>query len=326
MPRQLAPKKSGVHHLACLSLYRALLRECGRLSTTLKQNAGPSVKHTLRSIVRYRFDGDRDILSPPQVANGIAAGYGFLDLLRSCNAGSTQSLGRLTRTLESMSIQAEDTSDRRAKLASLWKPPPAHHRRRLEHFKQVKNPANYAHDPSDPRIFHHPAPLSSIKSGVRKVPNLIVTQGIPVLKYPGPQPVLINRIVKKKMKWGIKKFNQHKLLEDQRNLAECEDEWDDIMQARHGVEKGVEENWVQSIRDADAHLEKRLAEQMRKNTELSGKFFEIVLAERELKEKERKEAMHQRRMAKKRSRALEEGLETISAQEEFTGSAVSKTG
>ncbi|KIW13121.1 hypothetical protein PV08_08308 [Exophiala spinifera] len=318
MPRQFAPKRSGVHRLGCLSLYRALLRECGRLSTALGQKAAHGTKGTLRSIVRYRFDKDRDILSPPQVANGITAGYCFLDLLRSCNAGSSQSLARFTQTLESMSIQAQDTATRRAKFASLWRPPPPHHRRRLEHLKKVKNPANYAHDPSDPRIFHHPAPLSSIKSGVRKVPNLIVTQGIPVLKYPGPQPVLINRVVKNKIKWGIKTFNQHKQLEDQRHLAECEDEWDDIVQTRHGVKKGVEEaeegKWVQSIRDADAHLEKRLAEQMRRNTELSGKFHEIVVAERELKEKERREAKHQRRMARKR--ALDEDAEMKTTQEE----------
>jgi len=312
MPRQFAPHKSGVHRLACLSLYRVLLRECGRLSTNLGIDTVHGIKDSLRPLVRYRFENDRNLLSPSQVANGIAAGYGFLDLLRSCSAGSGPSLARLTRTFESMTIQADETAAKRAKFASLWKPPPAHRLKHLEHLKTIRDPANYAHDPSNPRVFQHPAPLSSIKSGVRKVPNLIVTQGIPVLKYPGPQPVLLNRVIKNKVKWGIKKFNQHHALEDLALLAACEDEWDDILQQQHGLSKAGELGWAQTVREVDSQLEHKLAATMKKNTELGKRLWDVVLAERELKEKERREARHERRMARKRAA---EGMEDVSLSE-----------
>ncbi|KAK5194273.1 hypothetical protein LTR96_010464 [Exophiala xenobiotica] len=319
MPRQFAPRKSGVHRLACLSLYRALLRECGRLSTNLELVTAGGIKDSLRPLVRYRFENDRNLLSPPQVANGIAAGYGFLDLLRSCSAGSAQSLARLTRTFESMTIQADETAAKRAKFASLWKPPPAHRQKYLKHVKEIRNPANYVHDPSNPRVLQHPAPLSSIKSGVRKVPNLIVTQGIPVLKYPGPQPVLLNRVIIKKVKWGIKRFDQHRALEDLALLAECEDEWDDILRQKHGVREGREElGWKQTVREVDSELEQKLAATMRKNTELSKRLWDVVLAERELKEKERREAKHERRMARKRAAGA---MEDVSLSEIIPGQA-----
>merc|ERR1712230_203398 len=284
MPRQFAPHKSGVHRLACLSLYRVLLRECGRLSTNLGIDTVHGIKDSLRPLVRYRFENDRNLLSPSQVANGIAAGYGFLDLLRSCSAGSGPSLARLTRPFESMTIQADETATRRAKFASLWKPPPANRLKHLEHLKKIKNPANYAHDPSNPRVFEHPAPL----------------------------PVLLNRVIKNKVKWGIKKFNQHHALEDLALLAACEDEWDDILRRQHGLSKAEELGWAQTVREVDSQLEQKLAATMRKNTELGKRLWDVVVAERELKEKERREARHERRMARKRAA---EGMEDVSLSE-----------
>lgn len=211
-----------------------------------------------------------------------------------------------------MTLQAEQTTAVREKHASLWKPPPPQRSRHLEHLRKVRNPANYISDPANPRIFQYPRPLSEVRTGVRKAPNLIVTQGVPVLKYPGPQPVLLNRVIKNKVKRGIKMYKQHEQLEDGAHLAECEDDWDHIIRAHHGIDErqssgrnrhAPEATWRQTFVDADADLEHKFVDRQRKHADLGRRLWQIVLAERELKEKERREAKHERRMARKKAAA-----------------------
>ncbi|EXJ77359.1 hypothetical protein A1O3_09585 [Capronia epimyces CBS 606.96] len=327
MPRSIVPHKSGLHRSTCLSLYRALLRECGRLPTTARCHDPNSPARIFQSLVRYRFEKDRAILSPTQICHGIEAGSRFLDLLRSCNDNSTEALTRLCQIVESVTLEAEHTALFRKKLASFWKPPPPHRAKYLENIKKIKDKANQTSTPSHPRIFEHPRPLSEVKAGVRKVPNLIVTQGIPVLKYPGPQPVLLNRVIKQRTKWGVKMFQQHKTMENGAHLAHHEDDWDAILYRHHkisypedrtpsGGTTGVDRpstaapggTWASTFRQVDQELEQKVQERGRKNAELGRRLWQIVLDERELKEKERKEAKHQRRMARKSAAA---GLPTI---------------
>ncbi|KIV78641.1 hypothetical protein PV11_06274 [Exophiala sideris] len=309
MPHFNLARKSGAHRLACLSLYRALLRECGHVSQALGVDASHVTKPTLRSLIGYRFQKDRDLQSPTQIVNGITAGHDFLDLLRSCSAKSADSLNHLGGLLESITLQAEQTTAVRERLAVHWKPPPPSRSKHLEHIQKVKNPANYVSDPSNPRIFQYPQPRSQVRSGVRKVPNLIVTQGIPVLKYSGPQPVLLNRVIKNKVKVGLRRFKQHEGLEIGADLAECEDDWDHIIRKHHGIDDAKapgrstsdQATWRQTFVDADHELTDKYVDQQRKHADLGKRLWQIVLAERELKEKERREAKHERRMARKQA-------------------------
>ncbi|EXJ82139.1 hypothetical protein A1O1_08208 [Capronia coronata CBS 617.96] len=317
MPRSIVPKKSGLHRSACLSLYRALLRECKRLPTAGACGHTNSLPGIIESLVRYRFEADRTIQSPTQICHGMEAGRGFLDLLQSCNHKSGEAFIRLGQVLESVSLQAENTALLRRRLASCWKPPPPHRAKYLENIKKVKLKDNHLSNPDQPRIFEHPRPLSEVKAGVRKVPNLIVTQDVPILKYPGPQPVLLNRVIKQKALWGVKTFQQHKELENAAHLADCEDDWDAILYRDHriippgdkllkgtvGVDRALAGSqggtWAGTFRQADQELELKAHERGRKHAELGRKLWQIVLDERELKEKERREAKHQRRMARK---------------------------
>lgn len=70
---------------------------------------------------------------------------------------------------------------------------------------------------------------------MRKVPNLIIAQGIPLLKYPGPTPVLVNRVLKEKILWGVRKWEQHKEMQVGIQIGEWEDEWDDILAREGGI-------------------------------------------------------------------------------------------
>lgn len=289
-------------------MYRSLLRESTRVGTA---TGSVTISETLQALIRYRFQKDRNILSPTQVANGISAGYGFLDLLRSCSNKAASALDRLSQTLESVRIHAEETAAARTRFASLWKPPPAHRMKHIENLHRVRNKANHLSTPSNPRIFQHPRPISEVKSGIRKVPNLILTQGIPVLKYPGPQPVLLNRVLKTKVKWSIKKMQQHSSLEEQIQLAESEDQWEDILARDHGETvcrdrdsdrtQAPSETYAATTRQADFELWRAFIARGKKHTQLGQKLWKVVLAERELKEKERREAKHARRMARKKA-------------------------
>ncbi|KAL2410607.1 hypothetical protein ABEF95_002752 [Exophiala dermatitidis] len=324
MPRVIVPQKSAAHRSTCLSLYRALLRECWRLPP-VRASADDSnnLRSVIQCLVRYRFEKDRDVLSPTQVCHGIEAGRGFLQILRSCTSIGNPALGltHLTQILESFTAKAEDTAAFRSRLALLWKPPPPHRAKYLENIRKVRDKANHVSTPDHPRIFEHPRPLSEVKAGVRKVPNLIVTHGIPVLKYPGPQPVLLNRVLKHKTMWGIKMWQRHKELENAAHLADTEDDWDAILYRQHGVKYPSDKllkgtigldrlpaatnggTWGGTFREADQELEQKVQDRGRKHDELGRRLWQIVMDERELKEKERREAKHNRRMARKRAAA-----------------------
>ena len=125
----------------------------------------------------------------------------------------------------------------RAEMASRWKPPKPSRYAHLQNLRRVADKANHtsvtassrsSEETTQPpqRIFQHPRPISEVKTGVRKVPNLILAQGIPLLKYPGPTPVIVNRVLKEKILWGIRKWEQHKDVLSRIQIAEWEDAWD----------------------------------------------------------------------------------------------------
>ncbi|OQV06240.1 hypothetical protein CLAIMM_10838 [Cladophialophora immunda] len=355
MPRILAPHKSGLHRLACLALYKALLRESSRVGAAVEN---PAVAKTLQSLIRFRFHRDRKLLSPSQVANGLDAGRGALSLLRECACKSGDALNKLSQTLERVALQAESISKYRAELASRWKPPPPSRRAHLENLRRVADKANHVSTPETPRIFQHPRPISEVKSGVRKVPNLILAQGIPLLKYPGPTPVLLNRVLKSKIQWGVRKWAQHLDLAAKIQLGEWEDEWDAVLAREQGVRESHEAatasgqlglqggpadkdstetssgikthfasskrygsrdeknnnqptprsglagpgiSWTWALRQVDRQLEQAVQARGRQYAELGDKYWRVILKEREMKEKERRERKHARRMARKQA-------------------------
>ncbi|KIW91105.1 uncharacterized protein Z519_07999 [Cladophialophora bantiana CBS 173.52] len=341
-----------------LALYKALLRESTRVGAAIES---PAVTKTLQSLIRFRFHRDRKLLSPSQIANGIKAGYGSLSLLRQCATKSGDALNKLSQTLEQVALQAESTSAYRAELASRWKPPPPDRHAHLENLRRVANKANHISTPESPRIFQHPRPISELKSGIRKVPNLILAQGVPLLKYPGPTPVLMNRVLKNKILWGVRKWAQHQDISEKIQLGEWEDEWDVILAREQGItesddaangngqvgqwgeqaEKGGEKtssvinmrfvnpkrysigneknnnqppsrslppatrvSWTLALRQVDRQLEQAVHTRGRQYAELGDKYWQVVLKERELKERERREKKHARRMARKQATSI----------------------
>lgn len=329
MTSLVAPHKSSLHRQACLSLYRSLLRATAGVRVA---TSSPSIADTVHSLIRHRFHKDQKLLSRTQVANGLSAGHEYLTLLRSCAAKEPVALQRLYSTLETVARRADATAAYRQEMASRWKPPPPSRHAHLRNLRLNASPVSHAsgslsdHTDTTPRIFSHPAPISTIKSGVRKTPNLMLTQGIPLVKYPGPMPVLVNRVLKQKILWGVRKWEQHTGLQDTIKIAELEDEWDDILADKEGVSEddGTQQDrqrapirqvagsrvrlvtpqkisntrtsWTKQLEEVHYEIRGAVMERGKKYAALGDRLWhEVVVKERDLKEKERKEKKHERR-------------------------------
>ena len=159
--------------------------------------------------------------------------------------------------------------------------------------------------------------------------------------------MILNRVLKEKILWGVRKWEQFKDIEGLVRIAEWEDEWDGIV-ARHGgveVEDGVDEereeqkgldfrsesgrriyyydplngagqgrgsmvskpriSWATHLREEGRAVQVAVMERGKKYAELGDRYFhEVIVKERELKERERKEGKHARRMARKQAAGI----------------------
>lgn len=178
-----------------------------------------------------------------------------------------------------------------------------------------------------------------------------------MLKYPGPTSVLVNRILKEKILWGIRKWDQHQDMEERIAIGELEDAWDKTLADFAGISDGDDGDsvdgddqqsqslirttndgkmvkiyyydptaqvdpgskeklfgsastkqpqrrpqisWAAQTRHVDHVLGDAVKDRGRHYTELGERYWnEVVLKEREMREAERREKKHQRRMARK---------------------------
>jgi hypothetical protein len=295
-----------------LSLYRGLLKQCKRFPKAATSNG--STESTLQALVKFRFRKDSPIQSPTQIENGIAAAEDFSRLLESCNNRSHDALNRLGRILESIDIKAEQEAALRARNASFWQPPQPSRIKHMEHVRRVADKRNHETTPEHPRLFEHPRPLSEIKGGVRRVPNLVMTSGIPILKWPGRQPTAFTRVIKQKHLSSVKSFDQKLQVEQAVHMADTEDDWDACVQRdheirEHGLTQASPPKWTAPLLEALREIDTKHHARGHRYAAMGKDLYRIVLEERELKEKERRAAKHERRMARKRAAAEDSGIQ-----------------
>lgn len=219
-------------------------------------------------------------------------------------------------------VQAEATAAVRARNASFWRPPSPAKLPRMEHIRRVSRKDLQQASPDGPAISLRPKPLSEITWPTRKVPVYLISCGIPVLKYPGPQPVLMNRVIKQKWRRTVRALEKLEELEEGRQLAETEDAWDELIEeikvnesAPWGARRAVStDSHTDDLEDGTTHVTWHEAFDMathyvqdsrkaleRKNKVMGEKLFNVLVKEREMKEEERRAAKHERRMARKRA-------------------------
>jgi hypothetical protein len=276
----------------------------------------------LSNLVRFRFRDDRKLQSPTRIVNGLKAGYAALDLVHACSKSST-ALGQLKSLVESIASRAEYNTAYRAALDAARSPTSLQKFAKIAHLRAVATKANSTRYPGSKPVLQRPLPLSEIKGGKRRVPNLISAQGVPFLRYSKPQPISLSRVIRQKQERDQKKWSQQEGLKTDIVIAQWEDEWDDVVEAQMAEEHcqaqgqlkpreeskgpaefyGREESWRHEVVVAESELYRKIKESDWNNAELGRKMWEIVVKERELAAQEKREAKIQRRIERKAAAA-----------------------
>lgn len=270
--------------------------------------------------MRYRFHRDRKLVSLKLVANGLNAGYAMLDLVHACNDKNGDALTKLASLVESTTVQAEQAAAWRFTLRSLKKPVPSSATlAKVRHINAVADKANHVRYPGSKPILERPLPLSEIRGGTRRVPNLVTAHGIPFLRYSKPQPISLSRVIRQKVLWNERNWTSRGVLEEKIILAGFEDEWDRILEREHGVMDAdsedatavfAESSWTEELRDSDAALFEAIRVRDSKCAEMGEKMWEIVKREKALKRQEKME----RRVARKEMQLAKEGSSLSAGQ------------
>ena len=280
--------------------------------------------NALSSLTRYRFRRDRKLRSPSQIVNGLKVGYESLDLLHECNEGSPAALCRLSDLLDSTASQAERTSSLRAALAAHRSPPSPSKLAKIAHLHANATKANQTRYEGARPVLERPLPLSEIKGGKRRVPNLVDAQGLPMLRYSKPQPVSLSRMIRQRIQWEAGRWRKKHELEADMEIARWEDQWDGLVEeemqeearlrlpangssadskAMSGAAQGEEPSWVTEAERANGGVWAQIQQFGEKKAAMAEKMWQIVLKERELGEKEKREAKIQRRLERKAAKA-----------------------
>jgi hypothetical protein len=270
--------------------------------------------------VRYRFRRDRKLVALKPVADGLNAGYAMLDLVYACNHKNGDALAKLASLIESVTTQAEQTAAWRSTLRCFKRTPYSAILAKVKHLKTVAKKEHHVRYPGSKPILERPLPLSEVRGGVRRVPNLVTAQGIPFLRYSKPQPVSLSRVIRQKVLWNEKKWTHRGVLEEQIHLAGFEDEWDRILEREHGltnVDPGdtpatfAEPSWTEELRSADEAIFEALRARDGKCAKMGEKMWEVVKQEKTLKRQEKIE----RRIARKAMLAAKQGSSLGAGQE-----------
>ena len=261
-------------------------------------------------------------MSLAAIQKGLEAGHESLSLLRACVAKSRAALDRLGVILQSIIVQAKERAAIQAKNDLLRRPPSQAKLNLMAHEERAMRKDLHQSSPDGPAVFKRPKPLSEITWSRRKVPKYIITSGIPVLKYPGPQPVLMNRVIRQKWKRNNKRQEKIKLLDEDREFAANEDNWDllvkkfgmeDIGDRPNTIGGGVpgifsddafdRGSWQDSFTLALYEYRAAHRREETRSKEFGERLYNVLKEERDLRERERREAKHERRMERKRAQA-----------------------
>ncbi|ODH42085.1 hypothetical protein ACO22_01238 [Paracoccidioides brasiliensis] len=281
MPPFLLPKSSGVHRLACLSLYHALLSQSSRLRLINIQPA------QIQTLIKSNFHKYKHLQSPSQIVNSLKAGYEALDLLHSCNQGNTDSIDRLGRIIQrTIDLKKEIHKSREVQAANHRPENRNTHalRKRAEGRARRRPEALRPHPDTEPILSR---PRLHI-NGPRHVPVLVDARGIPFLRIKKPQSPNLSRTIRSKLDARWKKILRQQKLEDDFYLAQQEDAWDRMLGQQD------EAGWTSIVSEYLDYTIRAIQHEDRKSKELVRKMWEIVLKERELAEKEREEIRRQR--------------------------------
>ncbi|OLN87090.1 hypothetical protein CCHL11_06493 [Colletotrichum chlorophyti] len=290
-PSQFIPARNSRHRVACIALYRALVREARAVplpDDVLRRSQNP-----IPRLVKKGFRRNRTETSYRIVFAALATGYKFLNLFKSAQTQGSKEHSEIISYLGAKNLR-DERSQRRQPAPS---PPPTPPPPKPQWLPLLVNTAQ----PSEIPVFvspRHPVPREQL-SGRRSVPNVAVTtEGIAFLRQGKPQPHRVTRYVMRKTK--IKRDLMDTLLATAREdvpFAAEEDRWEALVKemtqkqnpAADGGEKG-ERGYATGANATYKYASRRLEDERRIQLARARAFLEIHKVEKAAVEKEKQES------------------------------------
>ncbi|EFR03725.1 hypothetical protein MGYG_06721 [Nannizzia gypsea CBS 118893] len=265
MPRFLHPTQSGVHRLACLSLYRALLSQCSKPWLT-----NSKASH-IRALIQARFHIDKPIESPSRIEKSLKAGYEALNLMKSCANGDAISIERVDSLIAGTQPFLERYQQKRARLAR------ERQEKELEDARKKQQKRRFSAKRVLESVLARPYPTVS---GIRRVPRFACARGIPFLRIKKPQPKNLSVAIQIRQDARWKNILRRQELGVDSLFAKDEDTWDAI------TSKTEADTWDKAIQQNISRVVDTIKKGDERDLELARKMWNVVVAERRLAEKE----------------------------------------
>ena len=160
--------------------------------------------------------------------------------------------------------------------------------------------------PNAPSILERPYPI--LKGRRRRiVPRLIVTNGVPFLRYKKPQPPNLSRVINDKIMGHERRIGRTYEYQDQSQMGKLEDDWDEDLSRYCGlsIRSDGGQSWRKESDLALAEVKRIARRHAQRNKEMTLDMYNVMEKERALAEKERhagREERHRRYKAKRLAR------------------------
>ncbi|WPG98960.1 Hypothetical protein R9X50_00176200 [Acrodontium crateriforme] len=295
MPRHLVPHRSGVHRIAAIALYRALLSQCRALALELP------LANELQNVVRNRFKQARHDVSIPRLRLSFEAGYEAIDHLDAAVAGNATSKAYILDLLQRAPSKAKQAPP----IVLPFKLQKEINARKKREDREVRA----KQDPPRPSLWDRPLPLDQLSGHRRRVPvlfNAAGSVGIPVLRLQKPQPTRLSGYIADRSKRRQAWANRRHRLFDELHVAQREDDWDGLVARLLRVNDRQESawKWATEVKTALDFSTAQLAREKAKDGEMAARMQVLVNREMELAVKEKAEREEARR-AKRRLLAVQ---------------------
>ncbi|KAI1366424.1 hypothetical protein F5Y08DRAFT_337623 [Xylaria arbuscula] len=248
--KYLIPSRSSRHRIACLALYRALLRLAPKISLPddLATGWGPG-KNPIAIHIQKAFRRNVGDTSPRIVYPALGAGYRMLSVLH--NAATSPKSEHRTSILALLQSRLEE---RRRSLANRTAPRPISYDPKSDRphpgtlpllVKVSPPPSRFNPDPKPLYATpHRPLPQAELGgTGRRKVPHMDMAGDIPFLRLTKPQPAVLSRVLNQKVrKRATRIIKMTELQNDGLPTAKLEDQWDAEIMRRVQQERGSRGN------------------------------------------------------------------------------------
>ncbi|KAK5651397.1 hypothetical protein OQA88_12554 [Cercophora sp. LCS_1] len=234
MPLFYRPSRDSRHRRACLSLYRALMRTGLRVPLPDDVATGLGPINPIRSLIRNAFRRNRKEASPRLVVSALKQGYRFLTVLHTAASAPT---GPVYNEVLSFlrKNQAAVQKVLAAKAAKAKVEPSARPVSLLTRVQEATLTSAPVYEATA-----RPLPLEALSGGVRKIPKLDDTEGIPFLRLGKPQAAALSAILTRKVsKRRARTVKLCELEDEELEIAAEEDFWDELVQ-RLMRENGVQ--------------------------------------------------------------------------------------